>query len=219
MNTAGISSDEVILWQWGVLVLNATIVYTWLVMAILTLGAWLITRKLSSDEKLSRWQNLLEVIVAGIARQIREITSQDPARFLPFIGSMFLFIAASNLLAFLPGYYPPTGSLSTTAALALCVLVAVPVYGFAAHGFIGYLKRYIQPTPFMLPFHVMGELSRTLALAVRLSKSSPSFSPSCPSFFPSSCKSLDYSPGSFTLTSSPSSRWSTSPRPPECRKT
>jgi len=65
-------------------------------------------------------------------------------------------------------YQPPTGSLSTTAALAICVFFAVPLFGIARSGFGGYFKRYLQPSLLMLPFHVMGELSRTLALAVRL---------------------------------------------------
>ncbi len=68
----------------------------------------------------------------------------------------------------MPGYHPPTGSLSTTTALAVCVFVAVPLYGIAERGLLGYLKNYVQPTPFMLPFNIIGELSRTLALAIRL---------------------------------------------------
>jgi F-type H+-transporting ATPase subunit a len=67
-----------------------------------------------------------------------------------------------------PGYHPPTGSLSTTAALALCVFVAVPLFGITRQGFRGYLSQYLQPTPIMLPFNIIGELSRTLALAIRL---------------------------------------------------
>ena len=68
----------------------------------------------------------------------------------------------------IPGYEPPTGSLSTTAALALCVLVAVPLFGIADQGMGGYLKSYVQPTVIMLPFNIISEFSRTLALAVRL---------------------------------------------------
>ncbi len=96
------------------------------------------------------------------------MSQQKPERYLPFIGTLFLFIVTSNLLAVVPGFYAPTASLSTTAALAICVLVAVPVYGIAQQGFLGYLKLYVQPTPLMLPFNLIGELSRTLALAVRL---------------------------------------------------
>jgi F-type H+-transporting ATPase subunit a len=110
----------------------------------------------------------LEVVVSTIQNQIREVGQQDPAPYLAFVGTLFMFIATSNLLALVPGYLPPTGSLSTTAALALCVFVAVPLYGITRQGLLGYLKNYLQPSVFMLPFNIVGELSRTLALAVRL---------------------------------------------------
>jgi F-type H+-transporting ATPase subunit a len=115
-----------------------------------------------------RWQNLLEVVIGYMRSQIREITQQETDIYLPFLGTLFLFISLSNLLAIVPWYQPPTGSLSTTAALAICVFFAVPLFGIARSGFGGYFKRYLQPSFMMLPFHVMGELSRTLALAVRL---------------------------------------------------
>jgi F-type H+-transporting ATPase subunit a len=79
-----------------------------------------------------------------------------------------VFVATANLLSVIPWYLPPTGSLSTTTALALCVLAAVPLYGVLQRGPVGYLRRYVQPTPLMLPFNLIGELSRTVALAVRL---------------------------------------------------
>lgn len=149
-------------------VLNDTILYTWGVMAILAVGSWLITRKLSSGPQMSRWQNLLEVVVQGIRVQIREVSQQEPGRYVPFIGTLFIFVAASNLLGVVPGYRSPTGSLSTTTALALCVFVAVPLFGITQQGLGGYLKVYLKPSPFMLPFNLIGEVSRTLALAVRL---------------------------------------------------
>ncbi|HEY7711862.1 MAG TPA: F0F1 ATP synthase subunit A [Candidatus Entotheonella sp.] len=156
------------MWQWGAISLNATICWTWAVMALLVCGSWLVTRNLSTTTRLSRWQNLLEVVVSNIQNQIREVGQQDPAPYLAFVGTLFMFIATANLLAVVPGYLPPTGSLSTTTALALCVFVAVPLYGITRQGFLGYLKNYIQPSVFMLPFNIVGELSRTLALAVRL---------------------------------------------------
>ncbi len=163
-----ISPDAVVYWQSGFFKLNATIVFTWLVMVLLVGGSWLITRRLSTDTHMSRWQNMLEAVVEMIQGQIREISHQPPGRYLSFIGTLFLFIVVSNILTIVPWYHPPTGSLSTTTALALCVFVAVPVYGIAQGGILGYLKNYLQPTPFMLPFNIIGEFSRTLALAVRL---------------------------------------------------
>lgn len=163
-----LSPDSIVLWQWGPLKINATIAWTWVVMLLLTGSAWFITRRVSSGTALARWQNLLEVLVIGMRDQIREVSRQEPGPYLPFVGTLFLFVASANLLAIVPGYLPPTGSLSTATALALCVFVAVPVYGIAQQGLGSYLGRYVRPSILMLPFNIIGELSRTFALAVRL---------------------------------------------------
>ena len=163
-----INPDQIVFWRYGFVVLNATIVYTWVVMAVLVLFSWLVTRRLSTGPELSRGQNLLEVLVEGIRHQIREVSNKDPGPYLPFVGTLFLLIATANLLTVVPGYVPPTGSLTTTAALAACVFFAVPIYGIAQRGVGEYLKQYVRPTPLMLPFNIIGEFSRTLALAVRL---------------------------------------------------
>lgn len=163
-----ITPDEIVYGSWGAFTLNATLVYTWGVMLILVGGSWLITRRLSSGTEMSRWQNLLEVLTEGMRQQIRATSRQEPGRYLPFVGTLFLYIAVSNLLHVVPGFHPPTASLSTTTALAICVFVAVPLYGIAHEGVVRYLRHYARPTPFMLPFNVIGEISRTIALAVRL---------------------------------------------------
>ncbi|AOY88081.1 F0F1 ATP synthase subunit A [Marinobacter salinus] len=163
-----ISPDSVVYFQWGIFSLNATLVFTWVVMAILTLTSWLVTRRISDNPDISRWQNLLEVLVTGIRDQIAQVSHQQPGNYLPFVGTLFLFIAMANLLNVVPGYLAPTGSLSTTTALAICVFIAVPVFGIASKGAGSYLGRYLQPTWFMLPFNIIGEISRTVALAVRL---------------------------------------------------
>ncbi|MCB0665530.1 MAG: F0F1 ATP synthase subunit A [Saprospiraceae bacterium] len=163
-----LSSDEVIIWQHGFVKLNATIVWTWLVMCILIVGSFLITRRLRKTKERSGWQNILEIVVLGILDQIKDIGLEKPKKHLGFIGTMFLFIAVASLCTILPFYEPPTGSLSTTAALAISVFLAVPLFGIENRGFIGYLKTYLEPTPLMLPFNVIGEVSRTLAMAIRL---------------------------------------------------
>lgn len=163
-----ISPDEVIIWQWGPVTINATIVFTWVIMLLLVGASWLITRNLSTNATISRGQNLLESLVVLLRGQIQEISGQAPDRYLLFVGTLFIFIAVSNLLSVMPGFQSPTGSLSTTAALAICVFFAVPIYGITQQGLRGYLKQYIQPSPLMLPFNILGEISRTLALAVRL---------------------------------------------------
>jgi len=163
-----LSPDEIVFWRLGPFALNATIVLTWAIMVLLTLTSWLITRRLRTGPKISRWQNLLEVLVTSIRDQIGEVSRRDPSAYLPFVGTLFLFVATANLLAIVPGYVPPTGSLSTTTALAIAVFVAVPLFGIAEEGALAYLKHYVRPSVVMLPFNILGELSRTLALAVRL---------------------------------------------------
>lgn len=163
-----LSSDEWIFWQYGFAKLNGTIATTWLLMLLLTLGAKLATRKLAGELEVSRWQSLLEIIVTGIAKQIQEVGLRQPEKYLGFVGTLFLFIATANLCSIFPGYEAPTGSLSTTAALAICVFVAVPWYGIAECGWQDYFRSYLEPTAIMLPFNVIGELSRTLALSIRL---------------------------------------------------
>jgi F-type H+-transporting ATPase subunit a len=163
-----ISPDQVIFFTWGFVTINATLVYTWLVMGILVVGSMVITRNLSTDRTLSRWQNLLEVIVGAIRSEIREVVKEGGDTYFPFIGTLFLFILFSNLFTFIPGYVAPTSSLTTTSALAILVFFAVPIFGIAKQGIIEYLKEYFRPTFIFFPFHIMGEFSRTLALAVRL---------------------------------------------------
>ncbi|MEO7158530.1 MAG: F0F1 ATP synthase subunit A [Vicinamibacterales bacterium] len=163
-----LSPDTLIFWQHGFITLNATIVFTWALMFVLAVGSRLITRNLSTDLTRSRWQNLLEIVVTAIEKQIADIGLPHPERYLGFLGTLFLFVATAALGTVVPGYEPPTGSLSTTAALALCVFVAVPLFGIEEQGLRGYLASYVEPTVIMLPFNIISELSRTLALAVRL---------------------------------------------------
>jgi F-type H+-transporting ATPase subunit a len=163
-----LSPDQVIFWQRGFLKLNETIVFTWALMIVLTGGAGLITRKLSTGLDRSRWQNVLEMVVTAIKKQIEEVGLSQPQKYIGFLGTLFVFVAAASLCTVIPGFQPPTASLSTTTALALCVFVAVPFFGIEEQGVRNYLKSYAKPTVVMLPFNVISELSRTLALAVRL---------------------------------------------------
>ncbi|MFK7818715.1 MAG: F0F1 ATP synthase subunit A [Planctomycetaceae bacterium] len=180
-----LSPDETVFWQIGFLKLNATVVFTWLVMTLMTIVSWFITRRfvarpcsgdsigrLGDNVSLlpSRGQTWLEMLVELLRKQIRDVSQQEPGPYLPFVGTLFLFIAVSNLLIIIPSalYQPPTGSLSTAAALATCVFIAVPVYGIRKRGVRAYLGNYIRPNVLMLPFNLIGEVSRTLALAVRL---------------------------------------------------
>lgn len=163
-----LSPDQTIMFQpWGIPI-NATIFYTWIVMGLLTVASMLITRNLRPDVPPNRWRTMLEVIVQGIQSQIHEI-DENPSRYLLyFVETLFLFVATSNLLLVVPGFEPPTSSLSTTSALALSVLIAVPLFGITSRGLGGYLKTYLQPSFVMLPFNIISEFSRGISLAIRL---------------------------------------------------
>jgi F-type H+-transporting ATPase subunit a len=163
-----LSADQEILWKYGFVKLNGTIVTTWVMMLIMSLAAKVITQRLVIEGNMSRWQATLEIIVTGIVKQIEDVGLAHSRRYLPFLGTLFLFVALANLGTVIPGFEPPTGSLSTTAALALSVFIAVPLFGIRDQGLGGYLKTYTEPTWLMLPFNLISELSRTLALAIRL---------------------------------------------------
>lgn len=163
-----ISPDSVIYLYLGPFPVNATLLYTWIVMGLLVISSWLVTRTISCDLPISPWQNFLEITVSAIQTQIKEVSNQEASHYIPFIGTLFLFVLTSNVLSVLPGFSPPTGSFSTTVALAICVFIAVPIFGVASKGWRAYLQAYIKPTFIMLPFNIIGEISRTLALAVRL---------------------------------------------------
>ncbi len=163
-----LTSDQQILWQHGFVKLNGTIATTWGLIIAMGAGSKLVTRRLATEGAIPRWQGLLEIVVTSIEKQIEEVGLKQPEKYISFLGTLFLFVAVSALCTVIPGFTPPTGSLSTTAALALCVFVAVPLFGIGEQGLGGYLKTYTQPTVIMLPFNIISELSRTLALAVRL---------------------------------------------------
>lgn len=163
-----LSPDDTIIFVVGGVPINATIFYTWIVMALLATASKLVTRNLRPDGPPNRWRTALEVIVQGIQSQIEEISGGPSRHLLYFAGTLFLFVAVSNLLLVVPGFEPPTSSLSTTTALALSVLIAVPLFGITSRGLGGYLKTYLEPSFIMLPFNIISEFSRGISLAIRL---------------------------------------------------
>ena len=166
-----ITPDQTVLWQhpeYEWLRLNMTIATTWVLMAVLGLGSWLATRGLGAGSQIGPWQNFLETVVSGVRDQIRDIMRRDPTPFMPLIGSIFMFVALSNLLTMLPFYVPPTASLSTTLALTLFVFIAVPYWGIKDQGLLGYLAQFVKPMPFMLPFNIISHFASHMAMAVRL---------------------------------------------------
>lgn len=163
-----LTPDDITVFTAFGLAINATIVNTWIIMAVLTAVAALVTRNLRADVPPNRWRTALEVTVKTIVSQIGEITGNRDPRILYFSGTLFLFIIMANILTVVPGFDTPTASLSTTAALALSVLIAVPLFGITSRGFGGYLKTYLEPSFIMLPFNIISEVSRGISLAIRL---------------------------------------------------
>lgn len=168
LGLAQISPDQVIVWQAGPVVIPVTLLYTWLVMLLLVGGALFLTRRLVTAGPVARRQLLLETILAGLRQAVRDLGGDTAIVCLPFIGTLFLFILLSNLLAVVPGFVPPTASLNTTAALALAVFLAVPLYGIRRRGLRAYVKSYAHPNLCFFPLHLVSECARTIALAVRL---------------------------------------------------
>lgn len=163
-----VGTDSIILFSWKGIHLNATILMTWIVTALLISVSYFATRNLSTGRMVSRWQNFLEAIITVIRKEISNIMRADARPFLPFIGTLFIFISISNLLAVVPLYHPPTSSFSTTSALGVSVLLAAPVYGVSIQGMKGFLKTYLYPVPVMLPFNILSEVTRVTAMAIRL---------------------------------------------------
>jgi F-type H+-transporting ATPase subunit a len=156
-----------VLFQWGPLAITDTVATTWGVMLFLALAALLLTRGLSPLP--ARRQTVAEGIVATIERAIGEVVPAAAVRrVLPFVATLWIFVLAANLAGLIPGLHAPTRDLSATAALALLVFASTHWYGIRDKGLRAYLRHYTEPSPILLPFHVISELTRTLALAIRL---------------------------------------------------
>jgi F-type H+-transporting ATPase subunit a len=135
-------------------------------MLVLALTSWLVTRRL--QKRPDGRQALLEIVVTGILTQIQDVIRKDPRPFLPFLGTLFIFLVAANLSGVLPGVEGPTGKLETPAALALIVFFSVHYFGVRAKGIRGYLASFAKPKLIMLPLNVLSELTRTFSLMLRL---------------------------------------------------
>jgi F-type H+-transporting ATPase subunit a len=148
------------------MILSETVITTWSVAALLFLVSWLSTRRM--EQVPGRWQTAVEGVVSVIQDTIASATPQYADRLLPFVGTLWIFLAVANLVGIVPGLHGPTADLSATSALAVLVFLSVHWYGIRIHGLRAYLRHYLEPNPILLPFHIISEISRTLALAVRL---------------------------------------------------
>ncbi|WP_126444988.1 F0F1 ATP synthase subunit A [Sulfuricystis multivorans] len=159
--------EAVVIFAFGPVHITATVVTTWGMLLVLGVCARLATRDLSTDAP-GMLQTALEGAVLAVENAIEGLVAGRSALLLPFIGTLWLFVGVANLTGLVPGLHSPTGDLSTTAALAFLVFLSVHWFGIRAVGFKAYARHYLSPNPILLPFHLLGELSRTLALAVRL---------------------------------------------------
>lgn len=163
MNTLG---GQVVL-QAGPLPITDTVLTTWGLVAALGLGAFVLSRRLRAEP--DRWQSAVEGAVAAAEAAVGEVLPPAAVRpVLPFVATLWLFILVANLAGLIPGLHSPTRDLSATAALAVLVFASTHWYGVRAHGWRAYLRHYLEPSPILLPFQVISEFTRTLALAVRL---------------------------------------------------
>lgn len=155
-----------VLLQVGPVEISATVAYTLVasgvVVAFALLARWGLRRGPNA------WSISAEFVVEHLESVMREMFGRDPRSFVPLVVTLALFVGVANLLGLFPGMKSPTADFSTTAALAAVVFLAVPIYGIHTKGVKGYLKHYLEPTPFLLPLEIVSELSRTVALAVRL---------------------------------------------------
>ncbi len=151
---------------WGVRIPDTIVVTAALTLVFaIVLG---ITSRLLRAQGISGWQTALETYVGWIRATVEDVFGEDPEPYVPLIGTLIAFIAVANMLSLVPVVRPPTADLSTTVALALIVFFAVPYFGVRKLGFRGYFHKYLEPHPLLFPMNIIGELTRTLALAVRL---------------------------------------------------
>jgi F-type H+-transporting ATPase subunit a len=150
----------------GPVPITAEVVTTWVIMAVLVLVSWLGLRQ---AQVRGGWlQSTLEVTVEAIADQITAILRSEPWPYLPLLGTLFIYLVFANLSGVLPGVVAPTAHIETPAALTIIVFFSVQFYGFKEQGFAGYLKRYLEPNPLLLPLNLLSQITRSFSLMVRL---------------------------------------------------
>jgi F-type H+-transporting ATPase subunit a len=155
-----------VVFQFGPFAVTSTVVTTWGVMLTLGVFSWFATRRLAVDP--GPLQAALEGAVSAIEEAIRGFLPQHVELVLPFVATLWIYVLVANLTGLIPGLHSPTGDLSVTAGLAILVFFSVHWFGLRGEGFVNYLRHYLSPTPIMAPFHIISEISRTVALAVRL---------------------------------------------------
>ncbi len=143
-----------------------TVLISWLVMAVITVVCYVATRRL--DLRPTRVQEMLEALYEAVEGTVKDVVPVDPALVIPVLGTIWIFIGVSNLIGLIPGLSTPTADINATFAFAVVAYSMSHVFGIKTRGIMGYLAHYKEPTWVLLPFHIMAEITRTVALAVRL---------------------------------------------------
>lgn len=146
--------------------ISGSVVTSWGLMGFLGIVSWLSARNIR--EMPGSYQVVLEGTVSAMEDAIESVLPGKCDLVFPFIATLWIFILLANLTGIIPGLHSPTSDLSVTSSLAVLVFLSVHWFGIKAEGLRVYLKHYIRPSPILLPFHLISEASRTLALAVRL---------------------------------------------------
>ena len=163
--------ENPVIFRLGPVPVSQIVMVTWGVMGAIILLALILRLRLRTRSP-GKVQQVVEGMLDWLGDEIKGIIGREPEPFIPLVASLFIFVLVANLTSLVspivPGLKPPTSDFSTTAALATVVFLAVPFYGVAITGAVSYLKTYVKPVFIMLPFNIISEVSRTLALAVRL---------------------------------------------------
>ncbi len=157
---------SIVVFHLGPVAITRPVVTTWVIMLVLTVVCWFVTRRLALHP--DRRQIVLELLVTGIAQQIEDVIGKDARPYLPLLGTLFIFLVMANLSGVLPGIEAPTSKIETPAALALIVFFSVHYFGVRARGLPGYLATFAKPKLIMLPLNIISEVTRTFSLMVRL---------------------------------------------------
>ena len=163
-----ITPDNFIVWQNGFFKINDTILFTWILMAVIISVSVILRLMLTKEKNIGRLQSFFEVLIYGIKEQVEKMGKVDINFVFPFIATIFIFILFSNLMQIIPFFYSPTASLSTNVALVIVVVSLGVIYGIKQVGVFGYFKKYLRPTPVMLVMNIISDVSSNCALAIRL---------------------------------------------------
>ncbi len=155
-----------VVFEFGVIQITSTVITSWIIMIVIGVISWSLTRRLSLQP--GKLQTAIEGIIATIENAIFEVAPNQTGLLFPFIATLWIYLIIANLTGLIPGAHSPTRDLSATAALAFLVFLSVHWFGIRTQGIKVYLRHYLVPSPILLPFHIISEITRTIALAVRL---------------------------------------------------